>query len=65
MANQIGLVDIENKRRRVNEAYFKHGFPSEEYEREFDELHDMRLTFMANKFRAERGLPPGSKTPYD
>lgn len=65
MANRVSLSDLQDKRRRVNEAYFTHGFPSEEYEREFAELHDMRLTFMADKFRDERGLPPGSKTPYD
>lgn len=65
MANQITLVELQDKSRRVNEAYARHGFPSAEYDREFAELHDMRMKFMADKFRAERGLPPDSKTPYD
>lgn len=58
-------ADIQAKRRRVNKAYSEHGFPSPEYDKEFDELHDMRLKFMAIQYRRERGLPPGSKTPYD
>lgn len=61
----VSLLDLQAKSRRVNEAYAKHGFPSAEYHREFDELHDMRMTFMANKYRAEWGLPPDGKTPYD
>lgn len=56
--------DIAAKRIRVCEAYARHGFPSPEYEKEFDELHDMNMRYMADKFRRERGLPPGSKTPY-
>lgn len=64
MLNAISSADIEAKRRSVNLAYELHGFHSREYQQGFDELHDMRMDFMAAQFRTERGLPPDAITPY-
>lgn len=57
--------DLNLKRKLVNDAYFIHGFPSAEYDQEFDELHTLTLSFMAQGYRKERGAPPDSRTPYD
>jgi hypothetical protein len=61
----ISESDISNKRLEVNAAYVFHGFNSPQYQKSFDELHDMNMEYMANLFRKQRGLPPDSKTPYD
>lgn len=55
---------IKAKRREVNHAYSAFGFHSREYQQSFDELHEMNMTYMAEQFRKERGLPPNAKTPY-
>lgn len=57
--------DIAAKRREVNHAYYTHGFASTEYQQGFNELHGKNMTFMAERFRRDRGLPPDGKTPYD
>lgn len=57
-------ANINVKRHDVNVAYCIHGFHSDEYQKSFDELHEMNMTFMANQFRKERGLPPNARTPY-
>lgn len=58
--------EIQRKRREVNDAYSTGGgVQSPEYQKSFEELHDMNLVAMANQFRNERGLPPNAKTPYD
>jgi hypothetical protein len=57
--------DIQAKRREVNTAYSRYGFHSAAYQRSFDELHDMSMVYMAERYRAERGLPPNAWTPYD
>lgn len=49
---------------KVNAAYAKTGGVNPEYEHEFNVLADMRLSSMANGFRAERGLPTNAHTPY-
>lgn len=64
MARTVTLACIEAKRSEVREAYATQGFHSREYQRSFDELHDMNLEYMASRFRNERGLPPSAKTPY-
>lgn len=64
MAEIVSQVDIDVKRREVNQAYAVYGFNSQEYQQGFDELHDMQMQFMADNFRKERGLPPNAKTPY-
>lgn len=40
------------------------GQVSEEYEKEFDKLNDMRRLQMAHKYRARKGLSKDAKTPY-
>lgn len=60
----IDPANIEVKRHEVNAAYRTHGFHSSRYQKSFDELHEMNMTFMANRFRKERGLPPNARTPY-
>lgn len=64
MPRVITEADIEAKRREVNQAYERHGFHSREYQQGFDQLHDMRMDFMAQNYRKEWGLPPDAKTPY-
>lgn len=64
MAVTISEADIAAKRHEVRHAYAENGFHSKEYQQGFDELHDMNLLFMANRFRTERGLPSNAKTPY-
>lgn len=60
----ITKAHIKFKRHEVNQAYATHGVHSAEYQKSFDELHDMNMTFMADHFRKDRGLPPNAKTPY-
>lgn len=64
MATAITSATIEAKRQEVRRAYSDYGFHSKQYQQGFDELHDLNMLFMANKFRASRGLPPNAKTPY-
>lgn len=63
-AREITQQDLGIKRQAVNAAYDLHGFPSAQYDLEFDELHTLNLGYMAQQYRKERGLPPGGKTPY-
>ncbi|MCZ2113541.1 MAG: hypothetical protein LC131_06870 [Anaerolineae bacterium] len=56
--------EIAVKQQSVRKAYSEHGFHSRQYQNGFDELHNLRMRSMAQKYRLERGLPPGSKTPY-
>ena len=60
----LTTTDLARKRAEVRTAYDTHGFHSRNYQQAFDELHVMNLQYMADAFRKERGLPPGSKTPY-
>lgn len=60
----ITQSDIARKQQAVRQAYAAHGFHSSEYQRGFDELHDLRMRFMAQQFRKHRGLPPNYRTPY-
>lgn len=62
--NTVTSADIEAQRKVVNDAYDRYGFHSPEYQQSFDRLHDMRMDFMADGYRSERGLPPNAKTPY-
>lgn len=56
--------EIASKQQAVRKVYSEHGFHSSQYQNGFDELHNLRMRRMAEKYRLERGLPPGSKTPY-
>jgi len=60
----ITTTELARKRAEVNDAYYIYGFHSVQYHQSFDELHDMNLLFMAERFRRVHGLPPGSRTPY-
>lgn len=60
----LSQANIQAKRQQVNAAYSEHGFHSSQYQKSFDELHDMNMSFMADQFRKALGLPPGAKTPY-
>ncbi len=60
----ITKAQIIRKREEVNLAYSTYGFHSAEYQRSFDELHDMNLVFMAQQYRNARGLPTNTRTPY-
>jgi hypothetical protein len=56
--------EIEIQAQIVRKAYAKEPM-SEEYEREFDKLSEMKRIKMANDYRKERGiLDPKFKTPY-
>ncbi len=59
------MIDIiEEKRKLVRKAYADYG-NSPEYEKELDELHDLKMVIMAARFREERGLGKDAVTPYD
>jgi hypothetical protein len=60
----ISLQKIQAKRQQVNDFYVKYGFNSPEYNKAFDQLHDMNLLYMADKYRSIHGLGANSKTPY-
>jgi len=62
--DRIKNANIEAKRREVNHAYAVYGVQSKEYQQSFDNLHNMNMTFMADRYRKEWGLPPNAKTPY-
>lgn len=47
---------IESQRRNVRTAYSNHGL-SDEYDQEFDVLHQLNMTLMAKQFRRNRALP--------
>lgn len=60
----VSEAEIHAKRREVRRGYSTLGFHSQEYQEAFDQLHEMNMAFMADRFRKERGLPPNAKTPY-
>jgi hypothetical protein len=50
----------------VRVAYVKYGFNSNEYNKQFDELHELRMRFMAATYRKEHGIESNkAKTPYN
>lgn len=57
-------IIIEEKRCEVRSAYEKFGFNSAEYNKSFEELHDLNMVYMADNFRAVHGLSEKAKTPY-
>jgi len=60
----ITKQQIDIKSQEVNENYYTFGFHSKEYQKSFDKLHDMRMKFMAQKYRSINGLGDYAKTPY-
>ena len=56
--------ELEAKRQQVREAYAQFGFPSAEYAKEFDELHELGMRLMAAQYREERGMHAKAETPY-
>lgn len=60
----ITITQIETQRKKVRKTYDIHGFPSQEYEEEFDKLHRMNMVYNAEKYRRGNCLPTNAKTPY-
>jgi len=58
--------DVDEKRQQVRWAYAVGYYYDqwEPYNFLFDELHDLTMLFMAQKFRDEHGLSEHAKTPY-
>ena len=57
--------ELEEKRQQVRGVYTKYGV-SPEYEKVFDQLHQLNMSFMAAYYREINGLISNkSKTPYN
>ena len=56
--------ELEAKRQDVRVSYARYGFNSPEYKKQFKELHDLNMAFMAASYRKIRCLPSYVVTPY-
>ena len=58
--------ELEEKRQDVRSAYVKYGFNSPEYDKQFEQLHQLTMCFMAANYRKLNGIiSHKTKTPYD
>jgi hypothetical protein len=57
--------ELEAKRQDVRKAYVKFGFTSPEYNKQFEELHELNMAFMHAKYNDSRGLPYWKNSPYN